>query len=103
MNKRTTALRFCHCNKLAGSPCTLPVEEVKGVRKQMSCRARKAEKKLRRAQTSGGLVHEDDGGVGDQLNGNGEALALLHAEPGAARDAHQRVPQRRQLHQAHHL
>ncbi len=35
--------------------------------------------------------HEDDGGVGDQLNGDGEALALLHAEAADARHAHQRV------------
>ena len=69
----------------------------------MSCKLRGIERKMRRAPTSGWLVHEDDGGIGDQLDSNGEALALLNAEPGAARDAHQRVPQWRQLHQAHHL
>ena len=56
-----------------------------------------------KAITRGRLVHEDDGGVGDQLDGDGEALALLHAEPALPRDAHQRVAQRRQLHNVHHI
>ena len=33
-------------------------------------------------------VHEDDAGVGHQLHGNGQPLALLHREPALARDAH---------------
>ena len=47
--------------------------------------------------------HEDDGGVGDQLNGNGQALALLHAEPADAWLAHYAVGQALKLHQLHHL
>ena len=50
-----------------------------------------------------GSHHEDDGGVGDELDADGEALALLHAEPANARDTHQRACQRRQLHQLKHL
>ena len=29
-------------------------------------------------RTRGGLIHEDDGGVGHQLHSNGEPFALLH-------------------------
>ena len=55
------------------------------------------------AITRGRFVHEDDGRVGDQLDGDGEALALLHAEPALPGDAHQRVAQGRQLHNVHHI
>ena len=56
-----------------------------------------------KAITGGRLVHEDDGRVGNQLDGDGEALALLHAEPALPRNAHQRVAQWRQLHNVHHI
>ena len=49
------------------------------------------------------LVHEHDAGVGDELDGNGEPLALLHAEAELAGQADDGVTQRLQLHQGHHL
>ena len=54
-------------------------------------------------RTGGGLVKEDDRGVGDKLDRNGQPLALLQAQPCAARHAHQEVAQRGQLHQLQHL
>ena len=41
--------------------------------------------------------------VGDQLDRDGQALALLHAEPASARDAHQAGVQRLELHQLLYL
>jgi hypothetical protein len=39
-------------------------------------------------QAGGRLVHEDYGGVGHQLHGNGEPLTLLHREPALPRETH---------------
>ncbi len=47
--------------------------------------------------------HENDGGIGDELNANGQALALFHAEAAHARHPHQGALQGRQLHQLQHL
>lgn len=58
---------------------------------------------VQRRRTGGGLVHEDDGGVGHQLHCDGEALALLHAEARFTGGADQRVAQGSELHQLHHL
>ena len=35
---------------------------------------------MNKRQTGGGLVHKDDGWVGHELDGDGEALALLHGQ-----------------------
>ena len=51
----------------------------------------------------GGFVHEDHRGVCDQLDGDGEPLALLDGEAELAGDAHDGVAQRLQLDQGHHL
>ena len=45
------------------------------------------------------LVHKDDGWVGDQLDSNGQALALLHRQPRAPGQSDQRVCEGAQLHQ----
>ena len=41
-------------------------------------------------QAGGGFIHEDDRGACDHLIGNGEALALFHAEAGLAGHANLR-------------
>lgn len=56
-----------------------------------------------RERACGGLVHEDDRGVGDELHGYGQALALLHTQASTPRGPHQQISQLRQLHQLHHL
>jgi hypothetical protein len=54
-------------------------------------------------EAAGGLVHEDDGGVGDELDGDGEALALLRGQARDALQAHERVLQGLELHELHDL
>ena len=41
----------------------------------------KAIQAKQRGSTRGGLVHKDDGGVGNQLHSYGQPLPLLHAQP----------------------
>jgi len=47
--------------------------------------------------------HEHNGGICNELNANGKALALLHAEPAVPGQTDQGALEGCQLHQLHHL
>ena len=53
--------------------------------------------------TGGRLVHEDNGGVGNQLHCNGQPLPLLDRQTTLAWASHHGTSHGLQLHQAKHL